>query len=1085
MIMDPTQLGRFETLCSDLYSSSNQASRKNAHDTLMPLLGPVESIPQLEFVLGNSTNPHAILFASNGLIQLITNHWTSLPETQRDELKSFLMTYLSQQCGAMYANPLSEQAMSFMIRLLCRIVKLSWLEGPKYQTIVGEVQAFIDGGSIAQAILAVDIFTALSGEMQPTKGVQMARHRRTAMSFRDVSLGSIFQTAMKILQNLFRGNLKIADKGEESRLVHKVLKLVVSSLSFDFMGTMPDETAEDQSTVMVPYTWTHVKDVSYPSLFFDLYMTCVSANRRACAVLSLQCLVLLASLRRSLYSKEEERVAMLGSFIKGTSQILSSRAGLDDDECYHEFCRLLGRINAANQLTELSSNPQFGAWIDQVHVFTSHALREPDRLPNSMHYLLGFWTVLVAPMISMGSKAPEQVRQYLEQVVVLFLQGRLAGASDSLQDETLLMEQLEVVSTLSKLFLKQCHSLLVAALESAKEEEKIVWIVYLMSAVIGGNTEMLHSAAGRHRSRSVDDSPLSSMTLVGMSESLSQEYVLMGDMIKRIFSLVEQTDESYRTVVVSEDLELAYLYFLDQVKKVFLAEQAKITALVTSRSEGLHKLCQAIGVDSDAALIDLIVKKLLNNYRHKKSMEAVVKKSLWFMNDLIAVTTTVYVDESRSSSSSMSHVLASNERMKYLISHQEVIDFNRIDKNYNSLYYSILFSIIFAEKLAIDWSYLNSLFAQVAQKGVHQKSPEQGKLVATLARNLKGVSLAATSSESFNILFKYLVENPKNASACKISLFSAAADVWWDEPQVVVPVLKFIADFALNKSQRIVFDSNSPNGLLLFREAVKVLSAYGQRMLQRPSNFPYKDIYEEKYKGIGAALALYTNTLGGGYANLGVFELYGDTTLQVSMSTALSLCLSIPLNDLSAFIKSLKSVYTFTELVTKSHMSSLMQIGPGKFAHVLRALEDGLTSFDTSIGLSCCVAVDNICSYAIQCSADNVDDFTAVQTIINNQEVRASLSRLLALLNHLSVSGEFASTWSLSRPFLSLILLANNEFLQLRNSVILQQITPERRQLVESCYNDLMSGINQTLSTKNRELFTKNLYQFGICLRSK
>ena len=1073
MIMDPAQLARFESLCSDMYSSSREDARRSAHDFLMPLLGPAESIPQLEFVLSNSSNPHALLFAANGLIQLITTYWSALTELQRNELKGFLTSYLAQHCGRMYSNPLWEQSMSFMIRLLCRIVKLCWLEGPKYQTIVGEVQSLIDTGSVAQATLAVDIFTTLTVEMQPTKGVQMARHRRTAMSFRDVSLGSIFQTAMKILQNLFQGKLNISDKAEEARLVHKVLKLVVGSLSFDFMGTMPDETAEDQATVMVPYTWTHVKDLSYPSLFFDLYMTCVSANRRGCAVLSLQALVLLASLRRSLYSKEEERTAMLSSYIKGTSKILATRAGLDDEECYHEFSRLLGRINAANQLTELSSNPQFGAWIDEVFNFTASALRQIDHLPNSMHYLLGFWTALVAPTMSMGAKAPDQVKKYLEQVLLLFLQSRLEQTDSASQDENLLMEQLDVVSALSRNFLKPSHSALVRGLEFANEEEKIVCLVYLMSAVLGGNAEV------RHRSRSADDSPVSNMAIT----SLPEEYVLIGDIIKRVLGLIDRTDES--NIKVSEDLELAYLFFLDQLKKVYLAEQAKITALVVPRREGTSNLCEAIGLSSDAALIDVIVKKLLGNLKKRGGMDLVLKRSFGLMNDLLAVPAGIYIDDdSRGGIAPMTAALAQNERIQYVLAHHETIDFNRIDKNYNTIYYSIVFRIIFSEKLSVDWSYFNSLFAEIAQNGIQNRSPQQAKLIVTLARNLKGVSLSATSGDTFNMLFKYLVENPKNPSACKISLFSTAADIWWDEPQVVVPVLKFIADFAHNKAQRICFDSNSPNGLLLFREAVKVLSAYGQRMLQRPSNFPYKDVYEEKYKGIGAALSLYTNTLGGGYANLGVFELYGDTTLQVSMATALGLSLAIPLNDLSAFIKSLKSVYTFLELVTKSHMSSLMLLGAGQFATILRSLEDGLTSFDTAIALSSCVAVDNICTYAIE-TTDDPDQVNAIQIIITSSEVRSSVSRLIALVNHLALSGEFASTWSLSRPFLSLILLGNAEFVQLKNSFVQQQMSPERRLFVETCYSELMNGVAQNLSHKNRELFTKNLYQFGVNLRNK
>lgn len=41
------------------------------------------------------------------------------------------------------------------------------------------------------------------------------------------------------------------------------------------------------------------------------------------------------------------------------------------------------------------------------------------------------------------------------------------------------------------------------------------------------------------------------------------------------------------------------------------------------------------------------------------------------------------------------------------------------------------------------------------------------------------------------------------------------------------PLLKLFAELVQNRSQRLQFDSTSPNGVLLFREASKVLCSYG------------------------------------------------------------------------------------------------------------------------------------------------------------------------------------------------------------------------------------------------------------------
>ena len=49
--------------------------------------------------------------------------------------------------------------------------------------------------------------------------------------------------------------------------------------------------------------------------------------------------------------------------------------------------------------------------------------------------------------------------------------------------------------------------------------------------------------------------------------------------------------------------------------------------------------------------------------------------------------------------------------------------------------------------------------------------------------------------------------------------------------QVTTPVLKLFAELVQNRSQRLQFDVSSPNGILLFREASKIICTYGSRIL--------------------------------------------------------------------------------------------------------------------------------------------------------------------------------------------------------------------------------------------------------------
>lgn len=63
----------------------------------------------------------------------------------------------------------------------------------------------------------------------------------------------------------------------------------------------------------------------------------------------------------------------------------------------------------------------------------------------------------------------------------------------------------------------------------------------------------------------------------------------------------------------------------------------------------------------------------------------------------------------------------------------------------------------------------------------------------------------------------------------QIDIFTRAVDVWWADHHVMVPLLKMMVELAHNKSQRITFEANSPNGIFLFKVVSMLLLAYGQK----------------------------------------------------------------------------------------------------------------------------------------------------------------------------------------------------------------------------------------------------------------
>eukprot|EP00965_Chrysotila_dentata_P203476 6181744-Pleurochrysis_carterae.AAC.2 len=59
-----------------------------------------------------------------------------------------------------------------------------------------------------------------------------------------------------------------------------------------------------------------------------------------------------------------------------------------------------------------------------------------------------------------------------------------------------------------------------------------------------------------------------------------------------------------------------------------------------------------------------------------------------------------------------------------------------------------------------------------------------------------------------------------------------AAATYYAMPEVTTPLLKLYAELVYNKAQRLTFDSSSPNGILLFRDASSIVVSYGNAILK-------------------------------------------------------------------------------------------------------------------------------------------------------------------------------------------------------------------------------------------------------------
>ena len=112
--------------------------------------------------------------------------------------------------------------------------------------------------------------------------------------------------------------------------------------------------------------------------------------------------------------------------MEGIYKIMNTKHGLDDESNYHEFCRLLGRLKASYQLSELVKTPHFAEWLQLAGNFTVLSFKGWESCMNSIHYLLALWGRMVAalPYLRNESEEPQaaNLRECVLQVTNAFIQ---------------------------------------------------------------------------------------------------------------------------------------------------------------------------------------------------------------------------------------------------------------------------------------------------------------------------------------------------------------------------------------------------------------------------------------------------------------------------------------------------------------------------------------------------------------------------------------------------------------------------------------------------------------------------------------
>lgn len=589
--MDQAQLLQVEKLCQALYEGTDQALRNEAQQQLLTLQSTADFIPQCQFILDNSSQGYAQLIAASSLEQLVSQFWNSFTVAQKVELKSYIIMYLGNN-----APRLEDFVVTQLTKLCGRLIKLGWFDSPEFREISDDVSKFLEA-SEDHHIIGMRILVSLVDEMNTqTPGRTLTVHRKTAMSFRDQILLQIFEISVATLRNS-QISVQRPRSDKEMKLITVCLQLSNQCLGFDFIGTNPEESSEDVGTVQVPSSWRNaVQDVSTMQLFFDYYRFTEPPRSNA----ALEVLVNLSSVRRSLFSSDKERAVFLQTLMSGVQSIMQSKEGLQHMANYHEFCRMLGRLKASYQLSELVKITGFAEWLELASDFTIKSLANWQYSMNSIHYLLALWGRLVAALPYLRTDAPESqhqaqvLRQCTLQVVEQYIKTMLdsvdvvvasdGAVDDPLEDEGSLREQMDRLPTIARLqyetvaqYLAQTFEETVTMYQQCAAMPYNGQVVHQMTILEGRMTWLTYFVAGVIDAQANAD-----------PRKLQADLVWDGRLSRCVFQLIQTVDyrltNSNGRYKVDEKLEMSLLYFFKAFKKVYLVEGAVGTASAPSIS---------------------------------------------------------------------------------------------------------------------------------------------------------------------------------------------------------------------------------------------------------------------------------------------------------------------------------------------------------------------------------------------------------------------------------------------------------------------------------------------------------------------
>lgn len=1147
-----------EHLCSQLYTSGNNEQMRTASQRLETFINQNNCLSQCRILLDRALTPYTQFFGATTLIKYFNSisNQPILSFTERYELRTYILEYLYKHNSSLASFVLAE-----LVKLYARITKHSWFdlepnannENYPFQKFTDDLLKFqIDPLHFS---VALQLLIAILNEMSvpnddETSARAFTKHRKICISFRDMKLIDIYLFACQYLREVITNQKKVLGLSNELSeypktlqtvqlqadyylVVERLLSLAQTCLTYDFLGTGSTihdvDISDEHQTLQVPLAWhDHIIDSSFYQLFFSYYFL---FSNTTLVPLALSCLVQLSSVRRSLLNTSE-RLIVLNLLTSGIRSILEQPTGLlTNEKSLHEFCRLIARLKSNAQLHELIRIDNYPLFIERLfrftidHLLSVHHHRQYHLSPNTLHYILSYWSKIVAFLshsshLSDSDDSPtlHLLDVYVPQIVCYYVQSRLdaLNTDDVLymelfdNDQTILQQQLEMISIMSRLDYKKTCALLCTcfddiaqqyqqAANSEAVERRFTFLIYTFGCVIGARGVSLSSLSTSSDDQDMYDGELVVRVLQLMSYIQQKT---SGELTQNsINTAITTTSDKINSTPYSERLELAVLFFFEQFRRQYIGDHG--------RSNKVYQvLFKHLGIADEEQLLSIFIKKLFTNLQYSIITDKLIERTVncfsdlthgyqsvrklvkldpiqYFINNhpqdlfpfLHLTSTTKRSQTSTITASSWSRLrttfYAAIGRMLMHEFRYDEDDEDRIE-TFMKPFTNQCNHLVQIFKDIPDFSLVNrNLFPTINQFHSSLASLDEIEAyIIGLSRDLRGLCSSLLSKQSYTSLFDWLYP-------AYLPIFLKGLYIFYDRADVYNPILKFFHELASNRQERLAIDSIKASAYLLFRETSNLLYVYQTKTLVHVNTIvPETDstiFYKTKLKSILICLRILQACLVGNYVNFGVFQLYSDPCFDNCLQVFISIITSIKQKDLLAYPKLSSAYFSLIETFSLVKIDFLANLSSSLFGYVLDTISEGFLSPEQTIQNSCCMFLDTFLSYVFRSVKKN----QASSNLMTNVHEYENLFRqiLINLLNGI-IYAECKNIYTISKPLLGLILLNENKFFTDIKQQLLYGHTQVKQAVLSTALDNLMTGIDRTLTEANKENFTQNIIQF-------